>query len=268
MVFIPLIAVLQQSGLAARVPVPFTGYAGALTLADSFVTWVYTYLVFCIGVVLFFSNERGRRRNPLDWTRRWGVFVSYLVLLLGVPLQLFTAALVLIGIGALCLSLPYENQPGLTEFFITIGSGFITYGPHPSEAADAAATLFSTFAILLACVPIYDALRISGPKAMALVILAPLVAVSMYQIAAATTWYLDPLRAGSTPPPPFFFEPDLLVTGFANLDAIVRNGYFAILRRFVPEAAKWLPFLIIAIWLSLAQARVWRKRPTRHADLP
>ena len=34
------------------------------------------------------------------------------------------------------------------------------------------------------------------------------------------------------------------------------------------EAAKWIPFLAIAIWLSIAQVRAWRKLATHEAGTP
>lgn len=226
---------------------------------------VYTYLAFCIGVVLFFSKERYRRLNPLDWTRRWGVMVSYVVLLLGVPLHALVSALVMVGIAALFMSLPLENQPAVTDLLTELGTGYLYYGPHDSEALYATVTAFSACAVLLACVPIYDALRCSGPKVWALVLLAPLAVISVWQIAGAVHWYLNYPLAADAELPAFFFEPGSLLPGLAEL----KSGFsWQRLLSFTTEAVKWLIFLGVAIWFSVAQARAWRKSPTREPGAP
>ena len=86
MVLIPLVSVLRWSGATAKVPVILYNFQGwdPGRLEESFVFFVFPYLAFCVGVVLFFSKERGRRSHSLDWTRRWGVLLTYLVLLIGV----------------------------------------------------------------------------------------------------------------------------------------------------------------------------------------
>ena len=118
---------------------PIIGTPGHLrTLDDSFVASLYVYpsLTFCIGVVLLFSKERGRRRGRLDWTRRWGVVCSYAVLLLSAaPEVLFVAALVLGGIAALFLCMPLEQQPAVTQSFINVSSAYLRYGPYPYDLA-------------------------------------------------------------------------------------------------------------------------------------
>src|SRR4051794_23564432 len=84
--FLPLVDALDVFEWTSRVPVPspFDGRFGVRTLDDTLVTGpgVYAPLAFCVGAALLFSKERGRRRGSLDWTRRWGVLCSYVVLLL------------------------------------------------------------------------------------------------------------------------------------------------------------------------------------------
>ena len=86
LIFLPLMDVLNAYRWDASVPVPAVLEYGdsVRTLNDTLLSWpgVYQPLVFCIGVVLLFSKERGRRRSRMDWTRRWGVICSYVVLLL------------------------------------------------------------------------------------------------------------------------------------------------------------------------------------------
>ncbi len=265
---VPLVDLLVWSGLAAYVPVVSFDFQTAFaTLDESFITWIYAYLAFCIGVVLFFSKERGRRGNRLDWTRRWGVFASYCVLVLGVPVIFMSPALVLIGIAALCHSLPLENQPAITALISEIGAGYIYYGPHWTDTGDVALAVFSACAILLACVPLYDALRSSGSRVLALVLLMPLALIAVWQIGSAVLVYLHPPIA-DTPPPPFFFQPQALLGHLTNYEAFI-NGQVSPIQSILWEAAKWLPFLGIAIWLSLAQVRAWGawwawRKPSAH----
>src|SRR5687767_2120990 len=102
LVLLPLMNALSAFGWASSVPVPpVFDFRGPLTLDNTFLYHMLLYesLVFCIGVVLLFSKERGRRRSKLDWTRRWGVICSYVVLLLSAVQVLLIAALVLAGIA-------------------------------------------------------------------------------------------------------------------------------------------------------------------------
>src|SRR5688572_8914546 len=104
LVLVPLMDALKIFEWASSVPVPspFDARIAPGTLDQSLLCdWVYQPVVFCIGVVLLFAKERGRRPAPLDWTRRWGVLCSYVVLLLSATQILFIGALVLVGISAL-----------------------------------------------------------------------------------------------------------------------------------------------------------------------
>lgn len=266
MVLVPLVAALEWFGLAERVPLLVYNFDGFVvgTLQYSYVTWIYAYLAFCIGVVLFFSKERGRRRHRLDWTRRWGVINSYVVLLLGVPYFALVTALVMIGVAALFMSLPPANQPAVTDLLARLSAGYITYGPHDSDAAIAALAASSASAVLLACVPIYEALRRTGPKALALVMLAPLALASVWCIGGAALYILNPTR---NLPAVFFFQPELLPPGLSDLGTGMGGRHVLTVSR-TWEVAKWLAILGVAIWLSLAQARAWRKSPSREPDAP
>src|SRR5687768_7166083 len=126
LVLLPLMDVLTASGWASSAPVPtvFDFRGTVRTLDDTLLcgTGVYQPLVFCIGVVLLFSKERGRRGGKLDWTRRWGVVCSYVVLLLCAVPVLFIGALVLAGIAALFQSMPAKYQPGVTQLFVDVST--------------------------------------------------------------------------------------------------------------------------------------------------
>ena len=265
MVLIPLVQLALLARLTERIPVAFYVFRGfdldVGTLDQSLVWFWFPYLPFCIGVVLFFSKERFRRPYPSDWTRRWGVITSYLVLLLGFVLYSTVTGLVLVGIAALFYSLPYANQPGVTELVRKLGTGYLYFDPTSAELAYAAAAVASACAVLLASVQIWDALRSSGPRRIGLILLALLAVISVSQMWSGVSWYLFPPLAGYEPPA-FFFNDQLIWSFRYGTQGVSRVSLYLDVAR---EAAKWLIFLMIAIWLSIAQVRAWRKAPASKA---
>lgn len=261
LVLAPLMAALQTFGWASSVPVPtLSQFQGAPSLDDSYVTYVYGYLTFCIGVVLLFAKERNRRTSRLDWTQRWGVIASYGVFLLGIPVFAFIGALVMLGIAALFQSMPPQYQPAVTDLLVPLGAGYMHYGPHPSPLSDAALAVFSSVVVLLACVPLYNALRSSGPKVLAtILLLAPLVLSSLVQITYAGRYLLNFVPPSSFAPYLFYFSPKLLAGGFAAFWE--NSGSWSFIGpRFILEAAKWFAFLAIAVWLSVTQIAAMCRR--------
>ena len=251
---VPLMALLDASGWASRlaVPTPFEFKNIPMTIRTTFAFefQMYDYLTFCIGVVLLFSKERNRRPARLDWTRRWGVTTTYGVFLLGIPRFAFITALVMTGIGALFMSMRLRYQPALTSLFVNLGTAYIYHGPYPGPLVTGSLPAFSSVAILLACVPLFNALRSSGPKLPAALLLAPLFIASLVQLNDIVLFTLG-LATLSTARTyyPFYFNPQLLLTGFSGPSF-----------RFLLEAAKWSACLAIAIWLSIAQIMAWRRR--------
>ena len=253
LVLVPLMAVLGTSGIASNlaVPTPFD-FKGPLMLHDTFAFHTYEYFTFFIGVVLLFSNERNRRPGRLDWTRRWGVTSSYGVFLLGIPYFAFIAALVLIGIAGVFLSMPLRSQPAVTGLFLNLGAGYMYYGPHPSRLTGASLPVFSSVVVMLACAPLYNALRSSGPKVLAVLLLVPLFMASLLQLADIGLYGLGLLSLNTRETYyPFYFNAELLVKVFPNPSF-----------RFIVEVAKWSACLTIAMWLSIAQIKSWRPRGT------
>lgn len=165
----------------------------------------FPYLGFCTAVVLFFSKERGRQPHRLDWARRWGVIASYLMLLLGFLVYATVTGLVLVGIAELFHTLPQANQPAVTELVTKLGTACLALAPTNDELAYAAAAAISGCAVLLACVPIWHALRSIGPKRIGLVLVTLLAIVSVSQVWSGVRWYWDPLKA-SYEPAPFLFH--------------------------------------------------------------
>jgi hypothetical protein len=247
-----------------RVPAPavFDYRGNVSTLDETFLSdmQVYESLIFCIGVVLLFSKERGRRAARLDWTRRWGVICTYVVLLLSAAEVLFIAALVMLGIAALFLNMPPKYQPPVTRLFVEVSAAYLRYGPYPKPASVIVLVASSSIAILLACIPLYDALRSSGPKWLAALLLPPLALFSLMNLAQAGRYCLgfSSLNLNDVYSFAFYFRPQLLVSHIAG-----RPSYEMI--AFVPEAAKWCIVLAIAVWLSIARLAAWRKRTKASA---
>ena len=259
---LPLMDALKVVGWAASVPVPsvLDSRGTVRTLDDTLLSYsgVYQPLIFCTGVVLLFARERGRRRAPLDWTRRWGVLCSYVALLLGATQVLFIASLVMVGIGALLQSMPLSNQPRMTQWFVDASSAYLRYGPQPQDGAAVALTAFSSIAVLLACVPLFDALRSSGPRRLALVLLAPLALFALVHIAQAGRYAVG--SSAVNPATQFqyavYFCPELPLSRIAALP--FRPGVSGSAGAAFVEAVKWCSVLAIAVWLTAARFAAWR----------
>jgi hypothetical protein len=264
LVLVPLIDALMASGWAASVPVPsiaaFRG--GVRTLDEALVCYpgVYAPLAFCIGVVLLFSKECGRRRGPLDWTRRWGVICSYVVMLLAAAQILFLCAYVLTGIAATFLYMPLRYQPPVTPLFAAVSSGYLRFGPYPREMSVVVLVAFSSITILLASIALFDALRSCGSKRLAVILLAPLVVFALMHVAQAGRYALG---ISSGPPSEFFrysvyFWPELLRHIAGVWVGVTVTGSMP--SAMAVEGTKWCVVVGIAVWLSIAQFAAWRQR--------
>jgi hypothetical protein len=265
LVLLPLMDALRVSEWASSIRVPNVfGFPGAVcTLDETFLCnksmRAYPLLLFCIGVVLLFSRERGRQRSRLDCTRRWGVLCSYVTLLLGAAPILFISALVLVGISALFMSMPLKYQPGETKLFVNVGSAYLRYGLYPKDITSVVLITFSSITILLACVPLFDALRSSGPKWPAIILLVPLTLFSLMNVARAGQYCFG---FSSVSPSmiyryELYFRPDLLVENIAALPAGLSVSEL-LAGASLMEIAKWCIVLTIAVWLSIAQfAACW-----------
>ena len=262
---IPLFQVLRQLGVAYPLPA-LPGLRHAIeTFDDTYLAMVDPLPTFCIGAVLLFSRERGRRDGRLDWTRRWGVVSSYLMVLLGVIGFGPVTALVAVGIAALFYSLPIQYQPAIGPVLANAGAAYIYYVPFGTDAAYFVLGATSAAVMLLACVPLYDALRSSGPRWLAIALLTPLgaaaavqvfVAVASCFISGPTPWFDAPLFAQ------FFFKP-------AVVAALVARDSPPWLAPRLPadlgayEFVKWLVCLLAAVWLTTAQLAALRSRRPR-----
>jgi hypothetical protein len=269
LVLLPLVDVLQATGWASSVPVPtlFDSKGVVRTLDETFLCQVGTYppVVFCIGVVLLFAKERGRRRGPWDWTRRWGVVCSYVALLLSTTQVLYLCALVATGIAANLQSIPPRFQPRATQWFVDVSTNYMWYGPQPSVAAGVVLVTSSSVAVLLACFPLYDALRSSGPKRFAAIPLAPLAFFALMHLLQAGRYWLATRfwlgMQGLTPADLYlysvYFSPVLLLSPIAGLPPAL--GISGSPVGALVEALKWLSILAVAVWLTVAQRAARRQ---------
>jgi hypothetical protein len=270
LVLLPLIDVIRATGWAPHIPVP-TVIGGAndpiRTLDDTFLYWPGTYqaLIFCTGMVLLFSKERGRQRNRLDWTRRWGVLSSYVVLLLSAAPVLYISALVMVGISALFLSMPPEYQPPVTQWVVDVSTTYLRYGPQPKDVASLVLIGFSSLTVLLACAPLFDALRSTGLKRLAAVLLGPHAAFALLNILRAAQYAAGSgtMTAAELFEYGVYFRPEMALKLFN--ESVFGGGMtpLEILTGLV-EVAKWWIVLSIAVWLTIARFAAGRsvKLPT------
>jgi hypothetical protein len=170
--------------------------------------------------------------------------------------SLFIGSLVLIGIVALFLTMPLKDQPAGTQLLAELSWAYLRYGPRTNNVSMTALVPFSSVAVLLACVPLFDALRSSGRKIFAVILLAPLALFSLLHIGQAGGYLLG-ISRGSLAEIWFYtvyFSPDLLVGQSANYPMSVPPA------NAVVEDVKWCIVLTIAVWLTIAQFAAWRRR--------
>jgi hypothetical protein len=261
--FLPLLELLQTFEWFWRVRVPAAFFQESLALHDTFLCHpgLYSALVFSIGSVLLFSNERGRWVSPLRWTRRWGIICSYVVFLLTAAQVLLLMALVLAGIASLFLGMPLKYQPVMTQWFVDASWVYLRYGPSPRDISGIVLVAFSSIIILLACVSLFEALRSSGPKWAAAMLPTPLAFFALMHLAQVVRYCLGSSRktwADVSMLIQYFFWPQLLVRYLAGLPTY-RVGYISgSLSEFIGEAVKWSVVFAIAVWLTIAQISAWR----------
>ena len=261
LVLVPLVDVLLASGQAARIPVPniLPCQGAVVTLDETYLANLALYppLVFCTGVVLLFSKER-RRRAKLDWTRRWGVICSYVVMFLTAVYHSFITALVLTGIAALCLSMPLKYQPPLEKPFVILSTAYLRHF-FPKPITTPILVAFSSITMILACVPLFDALRSTArdrrrATTAAAVLLAPLAGFALVHLAQSARYCVS---SGPAPTTDFanyiaYFWPELPAKCLAGAPPNNKvSGPIPLL--FLVEAMKWCIILAIALWLTGAQ---------------
>lgn len=262
---LPLIEILQSLGWGSCVPVPCVfGYDAVRTLDETFAAdrWVYVPVMFCVAVGLLFTNERSRRASRLDWTRRWGVMSCYVVLLLNAVQVLFITALVAVGIAAIFQSMPPKYQPAVTQRFVNVSTAYLRYGPEPGFATTLVAVGFSSIAMLLSCVPLFDAIRSSGvPRWVTAMMLVPLAFFALMQLArAGQSWLWNSVPPSVLSRYELYFWP-----GFLRDVADPFGRSRAPVSELLVEGIKWSVVLLIMLWLTSAQlALILQRRPPQN----
>jgi hypothetical protein len=282
LLLVPLMDVMQSFGWDSRVSIPnLLGFPATVRTLDETLLWeravrIYQPIVFCIGIVMLFARERGRRPLKLDWTRRWGVLCSYVVALLSIAQVFFLVALVMAGIAALFHSMPGGNQPGVTRLFVVLSTTYLHYGPQPMDRAGVVLVAFSSITMLLACVQLFDALRRSGPRRYAVTLLAPLALFALVHLWRAGRSYLSlggrnfpTANPGILQYQWYFWPPDLVSAAIDLPRATLLPPNFGI--GDLMEVAKWWALLAIAVWLTAAQVAAHRgpalaRSPSGTAD--
>jgi hypothetical protein len=160
-----------------------------------------------------------------------------------------------VGISALFLRMPLRYQPGVTQLFVDVSTTYLRYGLYPKDISDVLLVGFSSTVILLACVPLLDALGSSGPRAGAIVLLVPLALFSVTGIAQAVQNWLGS-NWQEIHRSELYFRPGALVEGIAQLWAGLSVREF-LLGVYFEEFAKWSIVFTIALWLSTAQFAAW-----------
>jgi hypothetical protein len=224
-------------------------------------------LLWCLGFVLLFAWEQGRRRNRLDFTRRWGVLGSYVVLAIMLVDVMLIWALVATGIAALLQSLPPENQPWGTTWFAEFGYRWLRYGPYPTDAAVTAVCCASALTGLLACRSIAIAMTATGTagRRVGYIVIAPLMVVCVASLLGAASSAMGgfqpslSLLVDLVDPRPLLFRPDLVVDVLEGNPLRVGNVFQG--RVFGMVHVTVLPALLVAaVWLSTAQIRALGRR--------
>lgn len=272
----PLMDLLTAFEWSASIAVPNVfNYPGALRLDETLLCSfaLFESVAFCMGAVLLFARERGRRPGRLDWSRRWGVVCSYVVLLLVAANVLFISALVLSGIAAIFQSMAVKYQPPVTPLFVELSTMYLRYGPYPKAPSGGVLIGFSSVVMLLACIPLYDALRSASAKRLAWVLVVPLALFALIHIAQVVHYFRNATSA-SVPDLyryAVFFWPQPLVWLLAG-----RETYYLLSTSrpstavLLVEGAKWSIVFVIAVWLSFAEItalmKLWATRLDNSPD--
>jgi hypothetical protein len=157
------------------------------------------------------------------------------------------------------LSIPLKYQPQTTGLFVNVSVGYLRHGPFPKESAYGVHVAFSSAVMLLACVALFDALRSSGPKVLAAILLSPLAMFSVINLVQAVRFYFGFATGQDTSVYwlTTYFRPEVwasYISGQASAWYLQAPDFID----FLVEAAKWCSMLGIAVWLSIAQFLAWR----------
>ena len=156
--------------------------------------------------------------------------------------------------------MPLKYQPRVTALFAEVSTGYLRYGPYPKDITYCVLVVFSSITILLACLPLWEALCSSGLKRVARILLAPLALLALMNIAEAGLIAIG--YSSLSGADPFYrlgpyFRPAILVwnTSGNPLGIVTPQPGLGL---FIVEVVKWSIIFAIALWLSVAQLGAWR----------
>ena len=221
-------------------------------------TWIICEpIIFCIGVVLLFAKERHRQPHPLDWTRRWGILGSSIVALLSAVNILFLPALIAVAISAVFTGIALNFQPQIIGPLTALSTTHLKYGPHPTTTA--ALVAFSPLLTLLACVPLFTAMRSCATPRIAIALLSPLALSALLQLGEVSRYPAGWTGVSAIAPFESFFSPRFAL---ASLTGNLSRTSPTTAALIIPlESLKYLSLLAITLHLTHAQL-LPRRHPT------
>jgi len=194
------------------------------------------------------------------------------VFLLNAVSFLFIVALVSTGIAALFQAMPPKYQPPVTPFLAYFSTTYLRHAPRPKNIWVVVTVAFSSIAILLACIPLFNALHSTGRKRPAAILLGAFVLLSLVHLGQAAYACLDLPNLGRSEAIhyQFYFAPDLLLD---LIDRLTTDRNFSLWTSApsIIEAGKWSMLLITALLLTTAQWTAWSqntKTKTPEPPLP
>lgn len=136
----------------------------------------------------------------------------------------------------------------------------------PKPVSHVVLVAFSSVTILIASVSLFDALRSSGGKRLAAILIAPLALFSLAHLAQAGLYCIGASRVTleSVSKYGVYFRPQLLVGGIGDLQGTLSLSGWEFVG-VVVEVAKWFTILAIAVWLTLARFLPRRKGRKENA---
>jgi hypothetical protein len=270
-VCVPLVDVLKTTGVLKLVPAvnlfgPRTGVESMndMMIAEPWFLFYLPFIVFSMGLALLFTFERGRQVYQLEWTRRMGVFASFIQLFAclcaAATLPVYTAA----GISALFMSLPLTNQPQGGEILSSLMWGFVRVGLS-SDWTPWIHSMASIVTLGLASIWLYHAIRSSYGKMLATVLVAGLMLTCTAWMAwagwATAQIVVSDEKAGTMYK---LYDNNTPVIAGPTIGEVIANGGTTLATRrplvHYRDLAVYSNFVVIAVLMTAAQLNAMLKK--------
>ncbi|MEM7807530.1 MAG: hypothetical protein AAF561_05415 [Planctomycetota bacterium] len=265
LVLLPLVDLLNDSGLAAKIATPAFFEYGFHTrpLSESLFYFNNTPFFVAIGLAFLFYRENGRKWLPLDWTRRTGVLCVLVFAYVAFGDWVAIPALVGLSVTSTFQSLPLDLQPPITPFLGDSGYYVTKLFVWDYNIGIAVVIVLAGLTMLLAAHRLSIALRAAASsRLVAALILSPIALSAVLNIAMAWPVWKDVHSPFGTtayeivkkvPWSPMGFSPDLISEAVLSLrtpSLLLSPGMFTLM-----ELLKWGSLLVITTWLTTAQIR-------------